>query len=84
MIDRWREQGNYGLITNMDNAYDGKEAIVAAGTDPWGYVTGGEERDYGNFLGPVTEANAQVYSRLLGTVRPGAPTAPTRLSIKSP
>ncbi len=81
--DNWAEKANWGLVTLSDNAYDGKEAIVAAGKDPWGYPTGGENYDHGNFLGPVIQAHAQIYARLFGTVPPSAPTAPTGLSINS-
>lgn len=72
-IDWWtwtdtvEEQGgtNFGLVTSRDNAYDGNEATIDLGTDPWGYLTGGEELDYGNFLGPVSEANTRVANTLL-------------------
>lgn len=60
------EHGNFGLVTNSDNAYDGKEAVVAPGVDPWGYKTGGEVANYGNFLAPVTQANNSVYQLAAG------------------
>jgi hypothetical protein len=63
-IDKWADQTNSGLVSARDNAYDGKEAVVAAGTDPWGYTTGGEERDYGDFITGVREANFAVLDRL--------------------
>jgi hypothetical protein len=63
MVDSVLE-GNWGLTSLLDNAYDGKEARVARGTDPWGYPTGGEERDYGNFVGPVTMGNYAVLVQL--------------------
>ena len=78
------EHSNFGLVTARDNAYDGKEAIIAAGIDPWGYPTGGEARDYGNFLSSVIQANAQIYTRLSGTVPLSAPTAPKNISITPP
>jgi hypothetical protein len=34
---------NWGLIANRDNAYDGKAAIEAPGTDKWGFATGGQD-----------------------------------------
>jgi hypothetical protein len=52
------------LVTFRDNAYDAKEAVVARGTDPWGYETGGEVRDYGDFLSAVRQANFDVLHRL--------------------
>ncbi len=71
--DNWAEKANWGLVTLSDNAYDGKEAVVAAGTDPWGYKTGGEEKDYGDFLGSVTQVNKSVYAQLSGMSIPSAP-----------
>jgi hypothetical protein len=49
------EIGNFGLVTLEDNAYDGIEAHRATGKDSRGYDRGGEERDYGNLLGPLSE-----------------------------
>lgn len=58
------ESNNFGLVSNLDNAYDGREAVVAAGTDPWGYPTGGEKANYGDFLSHVTRANGLVADAL--------------------
>jgi hypothetical protein len=55
--DNWREKANWGLVTLSDNAYDGHEARVAVGKDPWGFPVGGEERDYGDFISHVKKAN---------------------------
>ena len=60
------ENMNFGLVSRLDNAYDGKEAVVTPGTDPWGYPTGGEARDYGDFLSAVTGANNLVYNTIAG------------------
>lgn len=49
--------GNWGLVTLSDNAYDSYEGEVNTGTDKWGYTTGGEERDFGDFLGHMRRAN---------------------------
>lgn len=62
--DNWAEKANWGLVTLSDNAYDGQGATIAAGTDAWGYPTGGEERNYGDFLGAVITAHVQVYTIL--------------------
>ena len=51
------QQDNFGLCTPSDNAYNGKDAVVASGVDQWGYSTGGEAADYGDFLDSVTGAN---------------------------
>jgi hypothetical protein len=57
LLDNHAECANWGLISHRDNAYDGKEAIRAWGTDPWGFPAGGERADYGDFLSRVTQAN---------------------------
>jgi hypothetical protein len=48
---------NEGLCTPSDNPYDGKSAVIASGVDQWGYRTGGEANNYGDFLSDVTSAN---------------------------
>ena len=55
--DNWPEKLNWGLVTPSDNAYDGREARIAPGKDPFGFATGGEERDYGDVLTQVKKAN---------------------------
>ncbi len=62
--DSWGEKTNWGLVSFLDNAYDGKEAIVASGTDPWGYTTGGEEKNYDDFIDAVKSTNEQITSSL--------------------
>jgi len=62
-VDKVAEKNNYGLVTfDGDNAYDGVEDIIAPGTDPWGYPTGGESANYGDFLTSVEAANKQWYT----------------------
>ena len=63
-VDMVSEQKNWGLVSLMDNAYDGVEAGIAQGTDAWGYRTGGEEKNYGDFIGPAREVNFSVIQRL--------------------
>ena len=58
------EHVNFGLVTNRDNAYDGREAARATGKDAWGYLVGGEDGDYGNFLSAVRRTNSTI-DRLL-------------------
>jgi hypothetical protein len=58
------ENANFGLVTNLDNAYDGEEDVRARGTDPWGYATGGEASDYGDFLSAVRQANQRILVQL--------------------
>lgn len=63
-IDKWGEKANWGLVSPRHNAYDGKEATRASGVDAWGYPTGGEDRDYGDFLSSVRQVNAGIVKRL--------------------
>jgi hypothetical protein len=58
--DSLTEQQNWGLVSLLDNAYDGRESIRAGGTDPWGFHTGGEERDYGDLISRVRQTNLTV------------------------
>ena len=83
--DKWGEKLNWGLTTLKGNAYDGVEARIAVGTDPWGYATGGEDRDYGDFLTGVVTANATV-AAVIGSSANGTPstTSTTTVSISSP
>lgn len=62
-VDSWGEKTNWGLVSFLDNAYDG-EAVRAPGKDPAGYPTGGEERDYGDFLSLVRQTNTAVLEEL--------------------
>jgi hypothetical protein len=63
-MDKVDEGVNWGLVTPRDNAYDGREAVMRPGTDRWGYPTGGEERNYGDFLSSATSANLEVMRKL--------------------
>jgi len=62
--DSLPEERNWGVVSLMDNAYDGYEAGKTQGIDAWGFRTGGEERNYGDFLGPVRAENFSVIERL--------------------
>jgi hypothetical protein len=66
LYDNRGEQANWGLLTRRDNPYDGAADVIAHGVDQWGHATGGEQVNYGNFLGAVTNANQGVYNSLLG------------------
>lgn len=55
--DSLPEHANFGLVSQMDNAYDGVEGGITGGIDAWGYPTGGEEKNFGNFLGAARETN---------------------------
>jgi Putative Ig domain len=58
------EERNWGVVSLMDNAYDGYEASQGHGIDAWGYTTGGEEHNYGDFLTPARAINFSVIERL--------------------
>jgi hypothetical protein len=66
------ENMNFGLVTNLDNAYDGTEDRVLPGKDAWAYTTGGEARAYGDFLSDVSRSNRSACRRLKDEVSGGA------------
>ncbi len=59
------ETSNFGLISDKDNAYDGRCAVIAPTTDSWGYPCGGETANYGDFLDSVTQANSATVQQLI-------------------
>jgi hypothetical protein len=69
-------------VSFLDNAYDGKEAVRAPGTDPWGYTTGGEEKDYGDFISSVRAAHQRLVADLVDAVHARRPAALNRPSDK--
>ncbi len=76
--DSWAEKMNWGLVSFRDNAYDGREAIRARGHDRWGFVTGGEIRDYGDCLGSIARANQVLDRRLAKEISAGPAANPRR------
>jgi hypothetical protein len=54
------ENMNFGLVSQYDNAYDGLEDQTTAGADSWGYTTGSEPHNHGDFLGAVTQQNLDI------------------------
>ena len=66
LYDNRGEQANWGLLTRRDNAYDGTSSVISTALDLWGFLTGGEKANYGDFIGPVTTANQNIYKTLLG------------------
>jgi agarase len=62
------EHTNFGLVTNKDNPYDGVADQIKTGVDAWGYPTGGEAANYGNFLGPVTTTNQGIVQGIVKQV----------------
>ena len=63
--DKQAESGNFGLVSNLDNAYDGVEDQTSVGYDSWGFKTGGEAGNYGDFISPVSQANFNALRAIL-------------------
>jgi hypothetical protein len=76
MYDMDGQKSNWGLITPLDNPYDGKSATIkGAGPDQWGYPTGGERVNYGDFLSAVSTANHLAELQSVGTSGSGTRSA---------
>lgn len=58
--DSWAEKADWGLVSLSDNAYDGVEASVGGTVDAYGFPRGGEEKDYGDFIGVVKSTNNNI------------------------
>jgi hypothetical protein len=61
LYDFWGEKTNWGLISFLDNAYDGREAIMGKHTcsQPLDdYPCGGEAANYGDAVTKVKQGNA--------------------------
>ncbi|MGH9533448.1 MAG: hypothetical protein ACRD2E_01165 [Terriglobales bacterium] len=58
------EKANWGLVSLLDNAYDGKEDTMAAGVDPWGFATGGEAKTFGDMITGVHQENEKILEEL--------------------
>jgi hypothetical protein len=65
LTDNSSEGTNWGFISLMDNAYDGRCAVVAQGTDQYGYPCGGEATNYGDFLDTVTQSNSSILQQFI-------------------
>ena len=60
------EKTNWGLTSNRDNPYDGKQATITGnGRDQWGFPTGGEDLNYGDFIDTVTQTNLNILMQLI-------------------
>jgi hypothetical protein len=60
LTDFWNEKIDWGLVSLNDNAYDGHEAVtgkVPCSTPLEMMTCGGEERNYGDAISKVTQAN---------------------------
>jgi hypothetical protein len=59
-IDNYSEKLNWGIVTHLDNAYDGHEAVTAVVpcTPPLSqYTCGGEAANYGDVITSIKAAN---------------------------
>ena len=63
------ERNNWGLVTQKDNAYNGREATNLGADGVQGTVDD-EEADYGDLWTGLAEANASVYGLAAGFVPP--------------
>ncbi len=62
-FDQDNERLNWGLISPLDNPYDGRSSTISGidgtrGKDQWGYGSGGEHSNYGDFISAVKAANS--------------------------
>ncbi len=64
------EKTNWGLTSDRDNAYDGIEDVNHQVTDSGGYLTVPEDRNYGNFITPVTTTNSNILQQLIQEWQP--------------
>ncbi|MBI4387068.1 MAG: hypothetical protein HY551_06775, partial [Elusimicrobia bacterium] len=82
---QWNETYNFGLVTPRDNAYDGVEAAQAVGKDADGRWIGGEDRDYGDLIGPLSNYLKSIYYRIQWSGTPPSPdTTPPTVSMTAP
>jgi hypothetical protein len=63
--DNWDEKLNWGLVTLLDNAYDGHEDVshsIACSPPMQALKCGGETRNYGDLISAVRGANSEFHS----------------------
>jgi hypothetical protein len=68
--DSWGERTNWGLVSFLDNPYDGRADVIAPGTDALGYATGGEAANYGDFMTAAVQANQSVTNDFAAALQP--------------
>lgn len=77
----FKEPTNYGLVTRLDNAYNGVEATTTSVVDSGGFTTIPEANNYGDFLTNVTATNQSIINQLAaGNVLP-IPLGPAGLRV---
>ncbi len=63
--DNWNEKLNWGLVTLLDNAYDGHEDVkhnISCSSPLQTLKCGGENRNYGDLISAVRQANSDFHS----------------------
>lgn len=84
-MDKWAEKAAWGLVSPRDNAYDGKEAVIARRKDSRNFPTGGEDRNYGDFLSVVTQTNFAIDKKLAALFpKPQTFATPRRTASRKP
>jgi Putative Ig domain len=71
--DKRAESANFGLVSNLDNAYDGVEDQTTIGYDSWGFKTGGERRNYGDFIDSIEVANLDAIRKVASGIAASKP-----------
>ncbi len=59
------EKTNFGLTSDKDNTYNGREAVITGGTDAWGFPTGGETANYGDSVDTMVQTNAATFTQFV-------------------
>ena len=68
------ENSNYGLVSPLDNAYDGHESVtgsVACSSPINTYTCGGEAANYGDAITPIKAALAGMWTTIGSGSAPG-------------
>ncbi len=59
------ENNNFGLVSQYDNTYNGLEDQTTSGADSWGYTTGSEPHNHGNFSDGATQQNLTIFRAIV-------------------
>ena len=59
------EATNWGLISDRDSAYNGKQTVAAPGKDSWGFPICGEDKSYGNYIDQATQTNVNIIRQFI-------------------
>ncbi|MDR3747559.1 MAG: hypothetical protein P4M04_05330 [Acidobacteriota bacterium] len=61
----WGEATNWGLISDRDSAYNGKQTVAAPGKDSWGFPICGEDKSYWNYIDQATQTNVNIIRQFI-------------------